>query len=222
MSDKYPGVSPYTYCANNPVKLVDPDGRELDDPPYTLTINNSIAILKTPQGSSTQYNLENTDEYKSLTTNLNNIISTGSTVTGIVAVASENSKATFRMTNSSGQLDFRFYANGWKGNQYVTPTELSQLARGIKIGGNILGGISAGISFLQAIQTNNTSERNWFIADGCAGLASLFGPWGIAVSAYYFLVVKNADKIFESIKQDAIDRADMMKKGYPTMRIGTR
>ena len=27
MSDKYSGVSPYAYCANNPVKLVDEDGR---------------------------------------------------------------------------------------------------------------------------------------------------------------------------------------------------
>ena len=28
MADKYPGVSPYTYCGNNPVVLKDPDGRD--------------------------------------------------------------------------------------------------------------------------------------------------------------------------------------------------
>ena len=28
MADKYPGISPYAYCAWNPVKLVDPDGND--------------------------------------------------------------------------------------------------------------------------------------------------------------------------------------------------
>ena len=33
MADKYPGLSPYAYCAWNPVKLVDPDGRMVEEPP---------------------------------------------------------------------------------------------------------------------------------------------------------------------------------------------
>ena len=29
--EKYVGMSPYNYCAGNPVKLVDPDGRKFDE-----------------------------------------------------------------------------------------------------------------------------------------------------------------------------------------------
>ena len=32
LSEKYYGVSPYVYCANNPVMLVDPDGMKWEDP----------------------------------------------------------------------------------------------------------------------------------------------------------------------------------------------
>ena len=31
MSDKYPNITPYAYCNWNPVRFVDPDGRELTD-----------------------------------------------------------------------------------------------------------------------------------------------------------------------------------------------
>ncbi|MDR0970905.1 MAG: RHS repeat-associated core domain-containing protein [Bacteroidales bacterium] len=31
LSDKYPNLSPYAYCANNPVNLVDPDGMQIDE-----------------------------------------------------------------------------------------------------------------------------------------------------------------------------------------------
>ena len=35
MADKYPSLSPYAYCGWNPVRLVDPDGEELDIPDIT-------------------------------------------------------------------------------------------------------------------------------------------------------------------------------------------
>ena len=35
MSDKYPSLSPYGYCANNPVKLVDPNGEDIWKPEIT-------------------------------------------------------------------------------------------------------------------------------------------------------------------------------------------
>ena len=38
MSDKYPSLSPYVYCADNPVKLVDPNGEEIINPYKNLVI----------------------------------------------------------------------------------------------------------------------------------------------------------------------------------------
>jgi RHS repeat-associated protein len=49
LADKYPSISPYAYCAWNPVKLVDPDGREfcLNDDIVIKGVNNSSVTIKT-------------------------------------------------------------------------------------------------------------------------------------------------------------------------------
>ncbi len=41
MADKYPSISPYAYCAWNPVKLIDPDGRRVE---YN-SVNDRIRVL---------------------------------------------------------------------------------------------------------------------------------------------------------------------------------
>ncbi|MBQ9435392.1 MAG: hypothetical protein IJU33_04625, partial [Bacteroidales bacterium] len=46
MSDKYPGVSPYVYCADNPVRLVDEDGREIDPSSKESWNKNKQAIIE--------------------------------------------------------------------------------------------------------------------------------------------------------------------------------
>jgi RHS repeat-associated protein len=84
MADKYPSISPYAYCAWNPVKLVDEDGREITDPPTkkeyeTATSKNKHKISKISWGETSGlyptknvhnpkdadlYNTENWDEQK--------------------------------------------------------------------------------------------------------------------------------------------------------------
>ena len=46
MSDKYPSLSPYNYCAWNSMNNVDPDGMKIGDPPISrITVQNGYVIL---------------------------------------------------------------------------------------------------------------------------------------------------------------------------------
>ncbi len=55
LADKYPNVSPYTYCHWNPITLVDPDGREDTD----FKDENGTLIRHIEDGSDAQFVLRN-------------------------------------------------------------------------------------------------------------------------------------------------------------------
>jgi hypothetical protein len=44
LAEKYPQLSPYVFCANNPLRYIDPDGRMLND--YTVDVNGNVELAK--------------------------------------------------------------------------------------------------------------------------------------------------------------------------------
>ena len=54
MADKYPNISPYAYCAWNPVKLVDPDGEDwyIPEGQSTPIYDKNITANNCPEGAS--------------------------------------------------------------------------------------------------------------------------------------------------------------------------
>ena len=58
MSDKYPGVSPYAYCANNPVVLKDPNGEDI----YILFYTDNEKCFKA-SAETRKYNIEHSESF---------------------------------------------------------------------------------------------------------------------------------------------------------------
>ncbi len=109
LSDKYPGLSPYIYSADNPVVLVDPNGMELntyDDPPPKVITNNKEAIKHYYNGNGEPVKigenitneLLNTKEFKK---HHENIISGNTDTEGNFGINMENKKDAFFIGNTN-------------------------------------------------------------------------------------------------------------------------
>jgi RHS repeat-associated protein len=71
LSDKYPSLSPYTYCANNPVMMVDPDGRAIINY-YTAVVSFYQSRLNALNHKLFYYSGDkNSEEYKEIVSNRN-------------------------------------------------------------------------------------------------------------------------------------------------------
>jgi len=68
MSDKYPMLSPYAYCANNPINSVDPLGLDT----FNINVrNHSIDRISVKNSESHTFNIINGDETNTLTLDIN-------------------------------------------------------------------------------------------------------------------------------------------------------
>ena len=130
----------------------------------------------------------------------------GRAMAGVAAFAAgefadvmKNSNNTYRLTNSKGKFDFKYYSNGWKGNQYVTTKNVSKVGKvlgKVLFVSDVIQTYSAYSRTYEAIQSGNvkrTVEQGLDAVMGTAGFTPYIGPF---ISLYWSVGGKELHQLY--------------------------
>ena len=173
MFEKYPSISPYTYCANNPMKFVDPTGNTLeegdgDPPPGMLFINQTkkttppLAPNSGENGTATNSPPKPSSSSKPSGTN-----NATSQSNNQQQSSSQNSTANFPDANTSNAVSLV--------QSVVEKSKITQIAEKAKVANYSFSLIKIGVTvndiYINEFKANNTYN----LVTGVIGMCGLPG-----------------------------------------------
>ena len=133
----------------------------------------------------------------------------------VIGMDLERSNASFRILDDKNKFDFHWYPNGWRGTQYHRTIPVSSLAPYVRRTVYFLNDLEIVHSGYNMISSQTTRDKFSYGADFLFNTVGRFGgTYGFEVYLYYDFVIKRYPEIKESVENQCIDRADMMKRGY--------
>ena len=226
MADKYPSTSPYTYCANNPVKLVDPDGRDWwipewsDEPVFDPNITkhncpNTGKYLgkecdwqRVNLTERTVYNCHGTIDGSCISEKLEVIIKPQNNAAnfyhknGNIGNASHKSKSPHFFSDNGAFMSF-----GLESLNEMFPQNIF-----VKCGTKLAGGAFAGLAINETWKSNNSTTEKVF--DTGTNIVGLCG-WPGLIASTTLQLYKRAAKFFIEYKQGLDSQLEEMNSpGY--------
>ena len=242
LADKNSSISAYNYCIGNPISYIDPMGEDVyqytdtNGVSRTIWLNSQAKVYKDKEGriwqnigenilytegnyavlytqrrnsngSLTQieskYDFTNPQEVSALYTEIKKILDTGSEIAGFWGSAIEGSKVSFHL-NKNSNIVFT-----WRGLDKIGST-----AKNIS---NILGIASAAISLNQIHYSEKTIEKVGHGVDAVLTIGSMLSNYVYIINLYYQNIMKNYPAINQGVNNQINERAEMIKKGYPSV-----
>ena len=225
---KYPGVSSYSFCHNNPLNRIDLLGlydteaeaakaassyhaqyyQDRQSGKWFVALNeygNSAYISGATM--TRDFGLKDNLTIKGKYDNGSSYIGLlgfdaagfGTSMMSIESDVLKANKSTFLLFNSKGFFDPHLYRNGWRGNRFLKTTRLASVGKALGKANNIMSAVFVSNSIEKGFKANSFEESIENYSDALYGGIGML-PGGYPLSLYWSLGGKEASKI-EAIRQ---------------------